>query len=131
MTPVGQLVNLTNGRTVVDRLSVADTFVSRLLGLQFRPPLPAGDGLLLCPCNSIHTCCMRFALDLVCLDKNGSVVEVRTSVRPWRILIPCRATVGILEVSAGSLHDVTVGDRLRFCPHVPGAAPPRRLQFLA
>jgi hypothetical protein len=66
MTPAGQLVNLANGHTVVDRLFVADSFAARLWGLQFRPSLAAGDGLLLYPCNSIHTCCMRFALDLAC-----------------------------------------------------------------
>ena len=39
-------------------------------------PLPAGYGLRILKCNSIHTFGMRFALDLVWLGRDGRVLRV-------------------------------------------------------
>jgi uncharacterized membrane protein (UPF0127 family) len=114
MTPAGRVVNAATGQVIVERLFVANHFASRLRGLQFRQPLPAGEGLLLLPCRSIHTCFVWFALDVVCVDGEGTVVEIRRNVRPWRIVIPTRRTVGMLEVTAGNLGPLAIGDRLTF-----------------
>lgn len=130
MKPLGRLINAGTGQVVVPRLYVADRFLTRLLGLQFRRPLPAGEALLLTPCRSIHTCWLRFALDLVCLDSQGTVVQTRLGVRPWRLVRGHRRTFGVLEASMGQLQHVQVGDRLRFVPAEPTAAIPRRLRFL-
>ena len=54
------LCERSSGQVVVERLEVADGFWSRLRGLQFRKELPAGSGLLLVPCSSIHTCPQSF-----------------------------------------------------------------------
>ena len=62
--------------------------------------LPAGYGLLLTPCRSIHTVPMRFALDLVWLDGGGSVVRVDRAVRPWRMRTCLRAR-SVVEARAG------------------------------
>ena len=71
-----------SGRIVVERLTIADGYWSRLAGLQFRRPLPPGDGLLLVPCASIHTMWMRFAIDAAMLDRAGKVLAIRRAVRP-------------------------------------------------
>jgi uncharacterized membrane protein (UPF0127 family) len=131
MTPLGRVINVATGQTVIARLYVADRFLSRLLGLQFRRPLPAGEGLLLAPCRSVHTFCVRFVLDLACLDSQGMVVETRTGVRPWRVVMGPPTTMGILEASAGQLRKIRVGDRLSFVPDRPGTRLPTRLKFLA
>ncbi|MEI7880862.1 MAG: DUF192 domain-containing protein, partial [bacterium] len=47
---------------------VADTFWKRSIGLMGKPGLKAGQGLLLSPCGSIHTCFMRFPIDIIFLD---------------------------------------------------------------
>jgi uncharacterized membrane protein (UPF0127 family) len=131
MKPLGRLINAASGQVVVARLYVADRFLARLIGLQFRRPLPAGEALLLAPCRSIHTCWLRFPLDLVCLDAQGTVVQTRQGVRPWRIVRGHPRTFGILEASMGQLQRVRVGDRLRYLPGSPSARIPRRLRFLA
>ena len=112
MIPAGQLVDRATGQVIVERLFIADRFLTRLRGLQFRQPLPAGDGLLLHPCGSIHTCCVWFDLDLICLDGDGTVVELHSNVRPWRIVLPTRKTVSIVEVTAGNTRGVVVGCQL-------------------
>src|SRR5207253_305834 len=49
-----------------------------------RPPLAADAGLLLCDCPSVHTAFMRFAIDVVYLDRDGVVLKCVPGLRPWR-----------------------------------------------
>jgi len=105
------MIEARSGRVVCDDLIVADRFWPRLVGLQFRRGLAPGQGLLLTPCSSVHTLCMRFALDLAMLDEGSRVVEVRRGVRPWRIVLPRQRTHAVLELAAGTAA-VEVGDLL-------------------
>jgi len=75
--------------------------LARLLGLAGLRTLPPAAGLLLPRTRSVHTCGMRFALDLVWLDGEGGVVRVDRGVRPWRVRA-CRAARAVVELpSAG------------------------------
>lgn len=79
-------------------LRVADTPWRRLRGLAgYRVPPHA---LLLAPCASVHTCGMRFALDLYWLDAAGRTLRVDRGVKPWR-LRSCRGARAVVEVAAG------------------------------
>lgn len=90
------------GHVVCEHLELATTFLRRFLGLQFRRPLEDGHGLLLAPCDSVHTCWMRFSIDIVMLDQRGIVLAVRQRVRPWRIVWPNKNCQSILELPAAS-----------------------------
>lgn len=61
---------------------IADTFMKRFLGLMGRKE--SNYALLLSPCNSVHTCFMRFQLDLLFLDGDNRIIEKRQAVKPWR-----------------------------------------------
>lgn len=76
---------------------VAKTGLSRLLGLAFLPRERAGAGLLMPGCRSVHTFGMRFDLDLVFLDREGRVLEIRRSV-PARRMVRCPAATSVLEL---------------------------------
>ncbi len=81
---------------------VARSPLARLRGLIGR----SGEVALLLPrCRSVHTFFMRFALDLVWLDREGSVVRVDRGVRPWRVRW-CRTAWSVLECAAGSADEV-------------------------
>lgn len=80
---------------------VARTPAARLRGLLGRRTLPPGHGLLLVPAASIHTCGMRFALDVVFVDDAGRALRIAADVRPWR-LASCRGAAGALELPAGT-----------------------------
>ncbi|MBL8830726.1 MAG: DUF192 domain-containing protein [Planctomycetaceae bacterium] len=97
-----RVIAVVDGRTICDELIVADRFWSRLVGLQFRRSLATGQGLLLTPCSSIHTCFMRFAIDLIWLDETQQVVELSPNIAPWRFVIPTRSARAVLELPAGS-----------------------------
>jgi uncharacterized membrane protein (UPF0127 family) len=78
---------------------VASDIRSRLLGLALLDREAAGTGLLIPGCSSVHTCWMRFPLDLWFLDAEGEPLVVRRGVPPWR-LARHRKAAGVLELPA-------------------------------
>jgi uncharacterized membrane protein (UPF0127 family) len=73
--------------------------LARLLGLAGRRDWPAGVALELPRCRSVHTFGMRFALDLVWLDRERRVVRVDRAVPPCRVR-SCRRARSVLELRA-------------------------------
>jgi uncharacterized membrane protein (UPF0127 family) len=80
-------------------LPVASTLRSRLLGLALLRRERAGAGLLIPRCRSVHTFGMRFALDLIFLDAERRVLELRREVPPNRV-VRCRGAESVLELPA-------------------------------
>lgn len=78
------------------------TALERMRGLLARPPLQAGEGLLIAPCPSVHTFGMRYALDLVFLDHAGRVLKLVLDLRPWR-MAACANAHAALELPSGTL----------------------------
>lgn len=76
---------------------VAAGFRARLLGLAHLDRDEAGPGLLIPRCSGVHTFGMRFALDLVFLDRGGRPCSVRREVRPRRFASDRRAAA-VLEL---------------------------------
>src|SRR3954470_2642689 len=95
--------NLDNGRLLADRIAVADTRATRAVGLLSRDGLDPGEGLWIVPSRGVHTCWMRFAIDVVALDDRGVIIDRVVDMRPWRIRLPRRGTAGVLELRAGAL----------------------------
>jgi uncharacterized protein len=124
-----QLIEPQSGRTVVGECELADTYWSRLIGWQLRRAPAAGRGLLLVPCASVHTCLLRFALDLVMLDRTGRVLALRRGIRPWRVVLAPRHTHAVLEMAAPGA-EIEVGQSLR-ARSSSGGALPKSLRFLA
>ena len=79
----------------------ADSFFTRFAGLMLRKKLPAATGLFLAPCNSVHMCFMRFAIDVVYLDKKYNIVKVVKNLPPWLGLSMCSKAWAVLEMTAG------------------------------
>jgi uncharacterized protein len=109
------------GALVCERCQVADGPLSRMRGLLGRPRLEPDTGLLLEPCNSIHTFFMRFPIDAVFLDAERRVLRVRSRMGPWR-LAGARGARAVLELAAGEAErcGVSAGERLYVTP-VPAA----------
>ena len=75
-----QLDSEPDAKPIATRLEVADGYWSRLRGWQFRSTPPVGSGLLLIPCRSVHTFWLRFALDLILLDRSGRTNRLNVSL---------------------------------------------------
>lgn len=83
----------------------------RLGGLLVLEALNREQALWITPCNSIHTFGMKYALDLVYIDKNNKVRGLVSNIKPWRMSLCLRAKA-VMELAAGSLQyiDVQPGD---------------------
>jgi uncharacterized membrane protein (UPF0127 family) len=109
-----QLKRYSDDLVLAHTLINANTFLSRLRGLMGKPELPSGTALLLDPCQSIHTCFMRFHLDVIFLDKRHTVTGVKSNVRPWKFCIAPSGTEKVIEMQAGSIadHAISTSDQL-------------------
>lgn len=101
-----------DNRVVADPCFVADGAFDRVLGLMGESNLDKGAGLLIVPCNSVHTYFMRFPLDLVFMDRDGKVLAVKREVKPWRMTWPVWRAHSVLEVAAGTCGDIREGEQL-------------------
>ncbi len=95
--------NASQNTMVADRVAVAATRAARAVGLLSRTGLEPGEALWIVPSRGVHTCGMRFPIDMVALDDEGLVIDCVSNLRPWRVRLPRRGTAGVLELAAGTL----------------------------
>ena len=104
---------LVEGAGLNIRAEVLNGFFSRLRGLLgSRRGDARARAALFSPCSSIHTCGMRYPIDVAMVDAWGRVVCSRRDVPSWRF-VGCRSAAYVLErpSSVGPWPDV--GDVLR------------------
>ena len=89
-----------NPSTVEVPVVRARTPLQRLVGLTGRWRPAAGQGLLLERCRAVHTFGMRRAIDVVFVDREGRVLDVRRGLGRGRIAA-CRAAEMVLELEVG------------------------------
>jgi len=110
---MSKLCNLTRGTVMAHEVRSASTAWERTVGLIGSPDLAPGGGLWLEPCSTVHTVGMRFAIDVVLLNRAGRVLAIAPNVPPLRPYVSHRSTAIIVELPAGStLQNVNVGDEL-------------------
>jgi uncharacterized protein len=102
--------DLERRRFLTSEVPVATTRLSRLLGLALMARERAGPGLLIPRCRSVHTFGMRFPLDLIFLDDEGRVIEVRRGVPPGRV-VRCPAATTVFERPSPSTRPSRAGPR--------------------
>jgi hypothetical protein len=112
-----QVSNLTRRSVLASSLSVAGNGRTRMKGLLGRDRLSDGAGLWILPCEAIHTCGMRFSIDLIYLDRGNRIRKLRSEVSPWR-LSACFSAHSVLELPAGIIRSTQtqLGDTLEFSP---------------
>lgn len=106
------VVNTTTGQALAQRAAVAESFVARFLGLQFRRSLPAGTGLVLVPTSSIHMLFMFMRIDAVFVDHNSQVVRVGRRLRPWTLGPIAPKALYCVELPADAATGTETGHRI-------------------
>ncbi len=105
-----RVMNAGGGDPLVDHLTLCLGSLQRLRGLIGRPPLRRGEGLLLRPCNGVHTLLMTYPIDVAFLDPPGRVTAMRKGLRPWRVTPIFAGVLATLELPAGTLDRCGVGE---------------------
>lgn len=109
-----KVTNRTRGTTIGESVELADTSWTRLWGLLGRRGLNAGGGLWIKPSSGVHTLGMKFAIDVVGLDKQMRVVKLWPELVPFRVTSVSLQISSVIELAAGRIREcsIEVGDVL-------------------
>lgn len=98
---------------IASKVKVANTMMSRFLGLMFIKEMQGYDGLILEPCSSVHNFFVRFATDVVFLDKQNKIVKILRNFKPWAVSGIYLNARKALEFKAGTIpENISVGQFL-------------------
>jgi uncharacterized protein len=113
-SPYVFVYNKTKETFLAFRVRVADSILSRLVGLLGKRSLERDSGVWIVPANAVHTVGMLFSFDLVLIDKNFKVVGLRELVKPFRITRPNFHAESVLELPAHTIFKsrTEIGDQL-------------------
>ncbi len=94
---------------------LARTTLQRLRGWMWTQT-PPDTGLLIFPCNGIHTFFVKFPIDAVFLDSRHTVVKIARNLNPWRMIPIVPLANSVLELPAGWADKLSInaGDNLSF-----------------
>ena len=111
-----KLINRTRERVLVGQCEMATSLMARARGLLGHAPLTRGQGMLISPCQSIHTFFMSFPIDVAFLDRDLRIVRIIPSMPPWRLSPHLFKAHSVMELPAGALAatGTSVGDELVF-----------------
>ncbi len=111
-----RVINATRRTLVGERIRVAETGLTRIVGLLGESELLPGDGLLIVPSQSVHTWGMQFPVDIAVLDNEWRVIAIRPDMRPFRMTRMFWKAAAVLELPSGMLESTStlVGDAIEF-----------------
>jgi uncharacterized membrane protein (UPF0127 family) len=106
--------NVTRHSLLVAKGELANSFWTRLKGLIGHRPLQQGQGMLIRPCNWIHTFLMGFPIDVIYVDRSNRIVGLTEYIAPNRLGPPMFAASFVVELPAGVIarSGTAVGDVL-------------------
>jgi hypothetical protein len=110
-----RVIDITNGRTVGERVRIARSSLDRTVGLLTTPEVEPGEGLWIERSPSIHMFFMRYPIDAVFVSAEGRVTKIAANLKPWRVVWWARGARDCLELRAGAAAEagIQVGDQLR------------------
>ncbi|HTC32963.1 MAG TPA: DUF192 domain-containing protein [Bryobacteraceae bacterium] len=110
--------NQSRGTVLADRAEIANTSKQRKTGLLKHERLDSGEGLWITPCEGVHTAGMKFAIDVLFLNKKRKVVKIRPAMPRWRLAL-CLWAHSVLELPSGTAAatNTTAGDQLELEPY--------------
>lgn len=111
----GSLTRANSNNCVIQNVRKTTNFIERMCGLLGKPALKDNEGLLIVPCSSVHTFAMRYAIDLVFMDKQFTIVKTVKTLKPWRMAVS-NASSMVLELAASSIDklQLSIGQQLEW-----------------
>ena len=105
----------------IANIKFANSYFSRLKGLMFKKKLDYA--LVLKPAkisnktaSAIHSCFMRINIDVLFLDENKEIYEMKQRLKPWKFYTPSIGAKYIIELKEGSIekYKISIKDKLDF-----------------
>lgn len=104
-----KIITIRNKETnalIADNIGLANTMITRFVGLMNKKKLEDNEGILLTPCSSIHMMFMKFPLDIVFLDKKNKVIKIIENIKPWKISPVVFMAQSVLELPSGTVSKI-------------------------
>lgn len=95
-------INISKNIVIATKLLNRHTFTQRFIGLLNKKYLNPDEGIILTPCQSIHTICMKFPIDIIFIDKNNIIVKIYKNTLPYTFFCFSLSAKYCLEVHANS-----------------------------
>jgi len=107
--------NTTRNTSIAEKAVVADTFLSRMVGLLKHASLPNDEALIITRCNSIHMFFMRFAIDVLFVDKQDCIVGIVKNIKPFQLSPIFFKARYAIELAAGAIDQsqTVLGDKIQ------------------
>ena len=93
------IISKNKGTLISSKAIIASGFWLRLKGLMFDKAIDERAAVIFYHAPAIHTSFMRFAIDIVFLDKNNKIIKICEAVKPWKIVF-CPQSALVLELPA-------------------------------
>ncbi len=111
-----KIINKTRKFTIAENARVAKNFFRRLRGLMLSKP---GNLVIVAPeetikHTSIHTCFMRFPLNVLWLNSKFEVVDMAKQTGNWMFFKPDRPAKYVVEIGVGDIGKTKLGDKIKF-----------------
>ena len=109
-----KIINKTRDTIISTDTEIADTAISRLVGLLNRSSLPKKSALIITECRSIHMFFMKFAIDVIFVNKKDQVVGLVKRIKPFRLSPYFLRASYVIEIPPGTIEETntSVGDLL-------------------
>jgi len=99
--------NTTANNSTAIKIFSTENVLERTGGLLKRPKLNKNQGLLINKCNSIHTFGMKYALDIIYLDRHYRIIKLIENIKPRRMSMCLRAK-HTLEMLSGEINQLSL-----------------------
>ena len=106
--------NITQNKIIATNAQLANTFFTRLKGLLGTSRLEAGKGLIIRPCNSIHTVGMKYAIDVLFMDEHDQILKIVMGMKAGKFSFCRNNSSYVVELPAGvvAATGTAIGDNL-------------------
>ena len=108
--------NKTKNKVLTKKSRLCKSIICKAIGLMFSkkdPDLALVFDLVLERREYLHMFFVFYSIDLIFLDENKEVVEIKKEFRPFTLYFAKKSARYIVEVVAG-LANVSIGDKLEF-----------------
>lgn len=110
------IINSTKGTIIAEQHKVSKSLISKITGL-IKYRLMEEEGLLMPSVFQIHTFFMKYAIDVIFLDRNFTVAALYQNLQPWKLSNLHLKSKYVLELNVGAIQKslTSIGDKIAIC----------------
>lgn len=111
-----RILNKSKQTIISQQTKIADSILSRLIGLLERSSIDPQEALVITHCRAIHMFFMRFSIDVIFVDKNNRAIGLIARIKPFQISPYFFRSHYAIELPPGKIQETktTLGDVIAF-----------------